>query len=242
MKKEIKILHISDTHGFHHDMPLVEDIDIIIHTGDETSSARPIVNEIELMNFIKWYEQVNAKHKILIAGNHSAALYNKLVTKETLAKHGIHYLENEGLELLGLNIWGSPWVPTFGNWYFMKDRVKLDKIWQHIPSNTDILLTHGPPKGILDISTTRQGNIEYCGDSALRKRIFKLKLKANLFGHIHDSKNNFNAGVTQLVGLDTIFSNGACVTDRHFDRGLTSFGNLITIKDESIITNSNWNI
>jgi Icc-related predicted phosphoesterase len=129
----------------------------------------------------------------------------------------------------GLKIWGSPYTPQFGNWHFMKSRAKIDRVWQSIPGDTDILVTHGPPKGILDIAEDRHHSIEFCGCSALKKQVLKMpNLKIMCFGHIHNNTDIINAGTMQLSISDTIFSNGSVLTDGKFGK-LSSNGNIIEL-------------
>ena len=56
-------------------------------------------------------------------------------------------------------------------------------VWGEIPQ-VDILLTHCPPFRILD-KTDANINV---GSEALRKKVFEIKPKFHLFGHIHESK------------------------------------------------------
>jgi Icc-related predicted phosphoesterase len=110
----------------------------------------------------------------------------------------------------------------------MKARHNLYKVWDSIPDDTDILIVHGPPKGILDLSTDRQHNLEMCGCNSLRKRVEKMNLKLMCFGHIHNSEGISNQGWARIGGKETIYSNAACVFDGRFDKGLTSYGNVFT--------------
>jgi Icc-related predicted phosphoesterase len=113
----------------------------------------------------------------------------------------------------------------------MKAREKTNIIWEAIPDDTDVLIVHGPPKGIRDLSYDRQGNLEFCGDSALLKRCMALKntLMFMCFGHIHNMDGVLNQGTSTFAATQTVFSNAACVDDGKFDRGLTSFGNVLEI-------------
>ena len=62
------------------------------------------------------------------------------------------YLEDSGIEIDGVRFWGSPWTPNFMDWAFMLDRDELlYQKWKAIPEHTDVLITHGPPKGIGDL-------------------------------------------------------------------------------------------
>lgn len=224
----MKILHISDTHGYHELLKIPNDIDIIIHSGDFSNNHNVYINEQETHNFLQWYSNLNIKYKILIAGNHDALAFKWSKKFKMLCKDmNIIYLEHNSIKIENINIFGSPYVPTFGNWYFMKNRSKLDKVWSTIPDNTDILITHGPPKGILDLSYNREHTLEYCGCSALKKHIInRIKPKFVLFGHVHNNDDIINAGIMKLSKLNTIFSNGSVVTDRKFGK-LTSNGNIL---------------
>ena len=225
----MKILHISDTHGFHNLLTIPKDIDMVIHSGDSTNYKDLYKNEVELQDFIYWYSRVKVKYKILIAGNHDITLEKNLFNiKQTLKDNNIIYLENESVTIEGIKIWGSPFTPTFGNWSFMKARHKLGKIWNTIPDNTDIVIVHGPPKGIMDSSFDFNNYIERCGCNALKNKILQIQPKLFLSGHIHNNKDIINAGTLNLSAYKTIFSNGSVVTDGKFGT-LSSQGNILEI-------------
>jgi len=223
-----KLWHIGDSHTYHELLIVPENIDIVIFSGDCSNPKNLEMSYQEIMNFIYWFSKLNIKYKIFVAGNHDTAIYKNVITKKDFKDNGIIYLENETIEVLGLKIFGSPFVPTFGDWSFMKNRSKIAKIWEHIDLDTDIVITHTPPKGILDISIDRYHNIEMCGCSALRKRINKVNPKLHCFGHIHNCKGVTNSGLLKLSNSDTIFSNGSIVTDNEFGK-LSSNGNIIEI-------------
>ena len=229
----MKILHISDTHGFHGTFPdsRFEGIDVVVHSGDCSNYRNTLMNLPEVLNFITWYKSVPVKHKIFVAGNHDTSVERKLVTSDQFAEAGIIYLENTETIIDGVKFWGSPHTPTFGDWAFMKAREKINKVWDTIPTDTDILIVHGPPKSIRDLSFDPFGKLEMCGCGALFKKCKKLpNLKAVCFGHIHNMDGvETNQGVSVYDFSDTIFSNAACVYDGRFDKGLTSFGNIIII-------------
>ena len=225
----MKIWHFSDTHTYHSLLNIPEDIDIAIFSGDCSNPRDPYKNEQEVLNFLTWFDEcVKAKYKIFVAGNHDSSIEKRFVNKETFAEHGIMYLENETVEVEGLKIWGSPYTPTFNDWSFMKARHKIGVIWDSIPEDTDIVIVHGPPKGIMDYSYDRNGKLEMCGCSALLKRILNIEPKLFLSGHIHNNEDIINAGTLKLSAYKTIFSNGSVVTDRKFGK-LTSNGNILEI-------------
>lgn len=225
----MKIWHISDTHGYHRLLTDIPDVDIVIHSGDCSNYRDPYRNEAEVRDFIHWYKELPIKNKIYVAGNHDTSIEAKLVRKEDFEGYNITYLENEFAYIEELTIFGSPYVPTFGQWSFMKERYKLDRIWQSWDfRKTDIMITHGPPKGVLDLSFNRDRNLERCGDKSLLNAVKKGNPKLHLFGHIHNNGEIENAGTRKIHGLDTIFSNGSVVTDRKFGK-LTSNGNIFEI-------------
>lgn len=229
----MKLLHISDTHGFHEMYPMerFDGIDVVVHSGDCSNYRDPYRNEQEVRAFLAWYRDVPVKHKIYVAGNHDTSIERRLVTPEDFAIAGIIYLENVDITIDGIKFWGSPHTPTFGDWAFMKSRDKISRVWDTIPEDTDVLIVHGPPKGVRDLSHDREGKLEFCGCSALMKKCFKMRdtLKLMLFGHIHDSPGCDNQGISHYSKTKTVFSNGACVDDGRFDKGLTSFGNILTL-------------
>jgi Icc-related predicted phosphoesterase len=226
----MKIWHISDTHTYHRLLDVPTDIDMVVFSGDCSNPRDPYTNEPEVRGFIDWYSSLKIPVKIFVAGNHDTSIEKRLVTKEDFTKHGIIYLENESITIDGIKIFGSPFSPTFGyGWAFNKDRNKLERIWRKIiDEDVDIVINHGPPKGILDLSFDRAGNLERCGDKSLLNRVMEVNPKLCLFGHIHDSGDIINQGTMKLSHLDTIFSNGSVMKDGSFGR-LTSNGNIFEL-------------
>ena len=225
----MRIWHISDTHTFHNLLTIPNDIDMVIFSGDCSNPQNPYQNEPEVRAFIDWFSKLPIQHKIFVAGNHDTSIEKGLVTKEDFTSNNIFYLENDFIEIEGLKIWGSPNTPTFGQWAFMKSRDTIDRLWQQIDDNVDILIVHGPPKGMLDQSYSREGVYERCGCNALKKHVlYRIKPKLMCFGHIHNHEDIINAGTLQLSDYNIIFSNGSVVTDGKFGK-LSSNGNIIEL-------------
>jgi len=225
----MKIWHISDTHTYHDLLKVPNGIDMVIHSGDCSNPRDPYTNEPEVREFIDWYKELSPKYKIYVAGNHDSSIEKKLVTKKDFEDNGIIYLENDYVTIEGIKIFGSPYTPNFGNWSFMRDRNKLDRFWHSaIHDDTDIVITHGPPKGILDKSETREGLMECCGDKSLLNKLLEVQPAYHLFGHIHNCRGIVNAGMQKLSVCDTFFSNGSVVTDGKFGK-LSSNGNILVI-------------
>jgi len=170
----MRIVCISDTHEQHRDIK-VPDGDILIHAGDIAYSYNPLITH----DFIEWFECQPHRDKFFVAGNHDFYL-----EKHELINHT--YLNNTWTVAGKIKIFGSPITPTFGNWAFMKNRGnEIKKVWDRIPIDTDIIITHGPPSKILDLTPPQYGSTHVgCWD--LREAIFKIKPKLHVFGHIHD--------------------------------------------------------
>jgi Icc-related predicted phosphoesterase len=202
---------------------------MVIFSGDCSNPRNPYNNEPEVRNFIDWFSNLPIKHKVFVAGNHDSSIEKGLVTKADFDGECIYYLENTHITIEGIKIFGSPYTPQFGNWSFMKERHKLDRMWDKaIDDDSDIIVVHGPPKGILDLSYDRVNKLENCGDKSLWNKVQVVKPKLMLSGHIHDNKDIINSGTRTVRGLDTIFSNGSVVTDGKFGR-LSSNGNILDI-------------
>ena len=101
-----------------------------------------------------------------------------------------------------LRIYGSPWVPFFRNMAFNLMPAELEIACDKIPKNLDILITHGPPQGILD----RSKSGHFLGCDLLLKAIRDKKPKVHAFGHIHDSHGRKKVD-------DILFVNAALCND-----------------------------
>ena len=222
----MKIWHISDTHTLHGLLEIPKGIDMVIHSGDCSNPKDPYNNEPEVRRFIDWFSELPIQHKIYVAGNHDTSIEKRFVTKADFTDNGIHYLENETIVIDGIKIFGSPHTPQFGQWAFMKARNKLERVWKKaIDDDSDIVICHGAPKGVLDLSYDVNRLLERCGDKSLMNRVKEVKPKLMLFGHIHNTKDIVNAGTRTVFGMDTIFSNGSVVTDGKLGK-LTGNGNI----------------
>lgn len=211
-----KIVCVSDTHREFKKLKIPEG-DIFIHCGDldayEFSS--------ELKKFNKWLATVPCKHKIIVAGNHDGYISRagKKKTQEVLS-NGI-YLENSGVEIEGIKFWGSPYTPIFLKWYFMLPSMLLRELWEQIPKDTNILITHGPPFSIFDEIYKANGDFsKNAGCWNLHDVVFnKLpKLKYHLFGHIHSGYgvkkiNNITFCNCSVMDKDYNLSNEPIVID-----------------------------
>lgn len=187
------ITFISDTHTLEDrlQMPKIEG-DLLIHAGDIMNSG---YISYEINKFCKWFESQSYDARIFIAGNHDVYFEDRPADAADIVNYfDIEYLQDS--ELLFVNstaqesvkIYGSPWQPEFYNWGFNLPRngKELEMVWNKIPEDVDILITHTPPQGHLDASGN-PWNEPDLGCELLRKRVDEIKPKIHVFGHIHGS-------------------------------------------------------
>lgn len=191
----MKILHISDTHSKHQHLPPLPEADVIVHSGDFTFSG----SEEEAYDFMNWFSDLPYRHKVFVAGNHDMCLYGAEGIEGL--PEDVHYLCNSGVEIDGWRFWGIP--------LFMEDSINGSQkdYYKQIPSDTDVLVTHQPPLGILDLTDYGAG-ISHHGDSILRERVDALSLKYHLFGHEHDASGVQKQG-------NTVFSNASMLDNSY---------------------------
>lgn len=183
------------------------DCDMIIHAGDFTYRGELK----EVLNFLNWYEEQDAKYKILVCGNHEVAISEQFdLLKRLCEDKGITLLHNSHTVIEGLTIFGSPYSKKFGNWAYMADEADLGRMYDTILSNIDILITHGPAYKQLDWCPG--GNV---GSTALEHRLTELtNLKLHITGHIHESRGTLlkngrltvNAAICGIPYTDVIFN------------------------------------
>lgn len=197
----MKFVVISYTHGQHRSLKLPKG-DVIIHAGDISKSGHPV----EIEDFLDWFSKLKFKYKIFIAGNHDFFLehaHPRVI--EQMIPTGVIYLNDSGAEINGIKFWGSPITPWFHNWAFNRERgEEIKKHWELIPDDTDVLITHGPPMGILD----ENSYFQCVGCKDLLVKVNQVKPKYHFFGHIHE-------GYGQDTKDETIYLNASVLNDRY---------------------------
>jgi hypothetical protein len=228
----MRITHISDTHNKHKqlDGKLPGGV-LLIHSGDISSLGRK--HEVE--SFIKWFGKQDYTHKVFIAGNHDMSFDREILLRNKLAHFegrtdydtecadgkpewlvellanlpdNVYYLENSSIKLEGINIWGSPVSPSFGyGWGFNKDRGHdIAQIWNEIPMDTDIVITHSPIYGYNDRAQNTNQNV---GCSDLYHRLKEVQPHLHFAGHIHEGYGHKTMGLTSWYDLQT-FNGCSC--------------------------------
>lgn len=195
----MQIVAISDTHGKHRDLK-ISDGDILIHAGDVTRGG----TREQVIDFLEWFALQKHTYKIFIAGNHDFS-FEQADTDEIsrLIPDGVIYLNDSSVVINGFKFWGSPITPWFNNWAFNRNRgAEIKNYWDLIPNDTAVLITHGPPFGILD--ETVYGKRTGCEELLLR--VYQVKPKFHIFGHIHEEYGDFSKG-------EIIFINASVLDD-----------------------------
>lgn len=172
----MNIVAISDTHARHNSV-VVPYGDVVIHAGDITTLG----SKNQVSNFLYWFSRLPHKHKIFVGGNHDWLLANNKYISSTLIPSNITYLHNSTITINGIKIYGSPNTPImYGQSFELRDD-QLQEIWNTIPDDTDILVTHTPPNNILDKNPKGSH-----GCKLLAKRLENTKVKYHIFGRIHE--------------------------------------------------------
>ena len=193
----MRIVAISDTHGLHTKLTL-PDGDILLHTGDVSSQGK----EFEIILFLNWFAEQPHKHKIFIAGNHDF-YFERTPTSDVhkVIPENVIYLNDSGVTIEGIHIWGSPIQPWFYDWAFNRHRgAEIRKHWDLIPQNTDILMTHGPAFGILDRTT----NGEKVGCVDLLAAIERVQPRLFVCGHIHEAQGVHSTEKTTFINASVV--------------------------------------
>lgn len=176
---------ISDLHGHY---PKLEGGDLLIVAGDLTARDK----SHEYIKLYEWLQKQEYRKKIIVPGNHDNYLQKcNSFSSAPFAKELATYLCDSGTEFEGLKIWGSPWTKWFEGVnphctaFMLKTEEELTEKWAMIPDDTDILITHGPPYGILD----KNVDGEHVGSKslALKMGLMETPPKLWVWGHIHEA-------------------------------------------------------
>ncbi len=200
----MRIAAISDTHSRQN--WAVPSCDVFIHAGDITghgslqetaifaSSLRDCINSPH-----------GPQHAIIVPGNHDACFEVSAEPTLALFDPRVHVLLNEPLVLDGVRFFGSPWTPPFMQWHFMASEQRLAEQYKAMPNEVDVLITHGPPWGILDPGW----KAKHAGSSALAAAMSSRVVQHHVFGHLHA------AGGRMIRQGHTTFYNVAACNDAY---------------------------
>lgn len=185
----MRLVLFSDTHGMHEDV-IIPDGDVLIHAGDFSGEG----SIQEQQAFDQFLGSLPHRHKIVIAGNHDWQMEQYAKTQPVF--HHAEYLQDSSVEIDGIRFYGAPWQPQFYDWAFNLPRGEaLAEKWSTIPANTDVLITHCPPQGVLD--KIYDGTAVGC--EALAETIERVQPRLHVFGHIHEDYGSCKIGNTTFV-------------------------------------------
>ena len=205
--KKINVTLLSDTHTKERNV-LVNGGDLILHSGDVMNSG---YDWEDLYDFLTWFSELPYKMKVFTPGNHDRFIEDNPVDAWKMINEfhekGVRCLIDDFVEFEGLKIYGSPWQPEFYNWAFNlpRDGWELEQKWSDIPTDTDILITHGPAFGYVDKVIGTPDNL---GCELLSKRIKTIKPKIHVCGHIHSGR-----GIVLNDG--TLYINASVLDERY---------------------------
>lgn len=214
-----KIVCISDTHGYlPTDLP---EGDILIHAGDICPLSNHSVSFQKSWletNFRDWLYETKKKFDsiVYIAGNHDHVFQAYDLTAPSWINYehrqiwegkGIYYLQDNGIKIGNLKIWGTPWQKRFFDWSFNLDEPELALKWELIPDDTDIVVCHGPAYMYGDLVPGRPNyrddtvwpKAEHVGSPSMLAKLEKIQAKLYVCGHVHEGRGVYQHGPTTIV-------------------------------------------
>ena len=175
----MRIVAMSDTHD--RIPPSIPDGDVLVHAGDATNAG----TAREVAEFAMWFNDLPHPYKVFVPGNHDF-LFEKDPDRARRLMAGTHVLMDKSVTIDDLVFYGSPYTIRYGGWAFMESEADQAARFNVLPRNSvDVLVTHGPPQGILD--RTDDGN--HAGSKALESAVVEtIHPAVHVFGHIHESR------------------------------------------------------
>jgi Icc-related predicted phosphoesterase len=196
----MRLVVISDTHANRLRKWKIPDADVLLHCGDFSTGVLS-----DVRRFADDLRELPHRHKLVIAGNHDFANQTYELDCRRILDPVCCYLQDEAVEIDGIKFYGTPWQPWFLAMAFNLERgsKELSAKWDAIPADTDVLLTHCPPEGILDwvgmaMKPVGCAMLRYRYDAGLIRPL------VHCFGHVHEARGRCNEH-------DTLFVNASCV-------------------------------
>lgn len=186
----LQLAVLSDTHELHRELRMPSFADLLCCCGDWTMMSHSM---LAVLDFNDWLNELPYRHKILVPGNHEVYLAEDRALRSMTSSAIM--LINEGVEIDGVRIWGSPIIPSGGGAFCVKAAEDRRRIYDAIPTGVDILITHSPAFGILD----EPPDGPHCGDPELTEALRRIRPRLHLCGHIHGARGMVAAdGITHL--------------------------------------------
>ena len=176
-KTTMDLIILGDTHELHREVEVPAG-DLLIFTGDFTMFSR---SAAAIEDFNEWLGDLPHRWKLVVPGNHEFFLEAEPRRRHMISNATV--LIDEAIEVNGLKVYGSPTTPLYGGAFGKPSPADRARHWAGIPNDVDVLVTHGPPHGVLDLSP---GQVGPMGDPELMARVKELpSLRLHCFGHIH---------------------------------------------------------
>ncbi len=214
----MKFVCISDCHGRFDWLQLPEG-DILLVAGDIMNNygggeyKNALMQKMEFDGLVQLWNKLPFKKVICIAGNHDWLFEREDYRFYRNGK--VIYLQGEEVEVGGFKIYGFPWQPRFYDWAFNVDRnsPKMAALLNKIPDDVEILISHGPPHGILDWSEYSSMHV---GCEQMIRRVKELpNLKLHIFGHIHGAYGVVKKEMWGIHGQPVIFANASVCNEKY---------------------------
>jgi Icc-related predicted phosphoesterase len=230
-------VHIIATSDLHGSFPKIPECDLFLITGDLSPvRGRAAIGPMEFFHnqpkarakqanwFVKdcrpWFQSLPARYIVFSGGNHDYFLDDPGFRVEDPEAFGAYYLQDDSVEIEGLKIYATPWVPHLANWAFHANEQTLKEKFALIPEDTDVLMSHGPPYGILDNANYPEerkldqyfkpvDNSKHVGANFLEEAILRVGPSLFVCGHIHEHHG-------QAMLEDTVCAN-VSLMDREYD-------------------------
>lgn len=198
----MRVANLADLHG---NLPPVPPCDLLLLAGDLCPAVdHGVERQAAWLDgpFRAWLQALPVQRIVGIAGNHDFVFERR--PELVPADLPWTYLEDSATEVAGLTIWGSPWTPWFHDWAFNAPKeggeATLGQRYAAIPSGTDVLLIHGPPRGYGDRTAAGIS----AGSTALTDAIDRLAPQLCAFGHIHEARGEWHRDGTTLINAAAV--------------------------------------
>ena len=188
----MKIVIISDTHGRHETLGTLEG-DVLIHCGDLCDGFGASPQQLTAIDH--WFGRQRFDTILCTGGNHDRPLEDRIERGEIPLRNAT-CLQDEAVTINGVKFYATPWVLALYGWSFYQDEHVLQQKWAQVPDDTDVLITHVPPRGILDLPT---GEFDHLGCPHLLARVAQVKPKVHCFGHVHHSYGRVDSADTTFI-------------------------------------------
>jgi Icc-related predicted phosphoesterase len=202
----LRLVLLSDTHQLHREVEM-PDGDLCIFAGDFTFFSKSLK---AILDFNDWLGELPHR-AVVVPGNHEFFLESDPSRRSLISNATV--LINEGIEIQGLRIWGSPVTPLYGGAFGLSSAEERRRLYAQIPEDTDVLVSHGPPYGILDSSP---GSGVHSGCRELFDAVMRVRPRLHVFGHVHGAHGIFQTDQTTfvnaaLLGVDGDLENSPIV-------------------------------